>query len=190
MENLSQNAIRISDKFTPYAGKRAWLVAIGFALWGLYFAAAQTGQWRQSWPLIVFYAALILNSFFSVRTFTSITPPRHLGQQSFDILLGLCLALMPLNFSSPLNFILLAAMLFIIATLKYIFLIPIIGFSQLLYKKIRIDCLGILLCFLALVEILWGYAKLSLIFWMLIFLAANAHVLWRRPLYRLETHHE
>jgi len=190
MENLSQSVIRISDKFTPYARMRAWLVAIGFTLWGLYFAAAQTGQWRQFWPLTVFYVALILNSFFSVRAFASITPKRHLGQQFFDILLGLCLALMPLNFSSPLNFILLAAILFIIATLKYIFLIPIIGFSQLLYKKIRIDCLGILLCFLALAGVLLGYAKLSSILWTLFFLAANAHILWLRPLYRLETHHE
>ncbi|MDP3934907.1 MAG: hypothetical protein Q8Q46_01655 [Candidatus Giovannonibacteria bacterium] len=190
MENHSQNIIRTSDEFTLYARKRAWMVAVGFALWGLALAVMPQTEWQQSWPLIVFYAALILNSFFSVRVFASITPPRHIGQQFFDILLGLCLAFLPLNFGSPLNFILLATILFTIAALKYIFLIPLIGFSQLLYKKIRIDSLGILLCLLALTGFLWGYAKLSSVLFALIFLLANAHVLWLRPLYLLKTRHE
>ncbi len=179
----------MSDSYTPYAVRRALATSLGFGAWGLLMAWFILDWWR-SWPLFLFYFVLLLNSFFSVRTFASITPRSDLLQQFFDILLGLCLALLPVNYNFVQNFVLVATALFIVATLKYVFLAPLSGFSRLLYQKIRIDALGIMLCFLALTGVLLGYGRWSAILWSFVFLLANVYVLGWRPHYSLELHEQ
>lgn len=174
---------------TPYARQKAFAVSLAFLAWAL-LNLPFVLDWKKSWPLMVFYGALILNSYFSIRTFTTITPPGHKGQWFLDAFLVLCLGLMPLNFNFPLNFVVLNTALFIIATLKYIFLLPLTGFSRLLYRKIRIDTLGILLCFLALIGVLWGYGRFTYAVWAIIFVLTNVYVLYLEPLYSLEHHYE
>ncbi len=179
-----------SDKtFTAHARRRALATVVVFGLWGV-GAAYFILDWQTAWPLVLFYALLILNSYYSVRAFASITPREHLGQQGMDILLCLWLALLPLNFNTPLNFVLLMSMLFVTATLKYVLLLPVAGYSRLLYAKIRVDTLGILLCFLALLGILWGYAFWTTVLWSLIFFISNIYVLWWEPHYHLSLHYE
>ncbi len=179
----------MSAEPTSFAIRRATAVSLGFGAWGLLMAYFIL-DWRRSWPLFLFYLILLLNSYFSVRTFASITPRSDLLQQLFDILLGLCLALLPVNFNFTQNFVLVSTALFIIATLKYVFLVPLSGFSRLLHQKIRIDALGTMLCFLALVGVLWGYGRWSVILWSLTFLFANIYVLYWRPHYSLDLHQQ
>ncbi len=174
---------------TPYARQRASAVCVAFGLWGV-LALTMIIDWRRSWPLVVFYAALLVNSYFSVRTFASITPRNHIGQQFLDILLAFCLALLPMNYNFVQNFVLVTTALFIIATLKYIFLLPLAGFSKLLYRKIRIDAIGILFCFLAIVGILWGYGRWATQIWAVIFVLANFYVLYWEPHYSLDLHYD
>ena len=179
----------MSDKFTPYANLRGLVVSLGFWAWGL-GAAFFVLDWHRSWPLALFYLALLVNSYFSIRTFASITPTRHPGQQFLDILLAVCLAFLPVNFNSVQNFVLITTALFIVATLKYIFLLPIAGYSRLLYTKIRVDALGIMFCFGALVGTLFGYGHRTAILWTILFVAANFYVLWWKPHYSVELHYE
>ncbi len=176
------------NKHTPHAKRRALLAAASFAPWGAFMARTSVFAWQQAWPLMLFYAILVLNTFFSVRTFASITPSRHIGQNLWDGLLVVFFLLMPLRFNSPLHFVLLATMFFAVSLLKYIFLIPIAGFSRLLYAKIRINALGVLLCIAVLTGILAGYAFYATALWAIIFLMANIYLLWWRPLYRLDMH--
>lgn len=179
----------MSDRFTTYAKKRAAAVAVFFGL-SLLLAISSVTDWAKSWPLVLFYAVLLLNTYFSVRSFASITPKEHIGQQLIDFALVACMLLLLINLNSALNFIALTTLLFIIATLKYIFLSEIAGYSKLMYMKIRIDALGILFCFLTLLAALWGYPRQASIVWALIFVLANFYVLHWNPHYDLENHYE
>lgn len=183
------NTVISGKTFTPRARRRALAVMAFFGLWGA-SATFFISNWYKAWPLVFFYALLVLNTYFSVRTFASITPKEHLGQQCMDALLGVWLLLAPLSFNAPLYFVLITTALFIAATMKYIFLVPIVGFSRLLHMKIRIDTLGILLCSLALLGVLAGYAYYATAVWSFIFLVANIYVLWWEPHYRLHLHYD
>lgn len=145
-------------------------------------------DWTKSLPLVIFYAVLLINTYFSVRSFASITPKENLGQQLIDATLVVCMLLMVVNFNSIINFTILATLLFIVATLKYIFLTQLAGYSKLLYMKIRIDALGILFCFLAVIGTLLGYGRDVSVIWSAVFVLANVYVLWWKPHYLLENH--
>lgn len=179
--------MRTSDNFTPTAKISAWLAVIGFSIFGL-IAIFGFNAKPDFYAIPIFYALLVLNTFFSVRVFASITPPKDPLQKILDLLLCVCFFFLAISFSNPTDFVLAALFLFIIATLKYILLISLVGSSKLILKKIRIDALGILLCTLCLLGILKGFTAISLNLFAFIFSLANIEVLWRKPLYRLEDH--
>jgi hypothetical protein len=179
--------MQTSGSFSQKAMTKASFVSLLFFFWAL--IVIFKFDINPPLSIVIFYILMLINTYFSVRAFTSITPSDK-WQMLFDILLGLCLAASPLLFASPANFVLINLFLFIIATLKYIYLIKLVGFSKLLFEKIRIDVLGILLCALCLVGILNNYATLSLKLFAFIFFLANIYVLYYKPLYRLEHHFE
>ena len=182
--------MQTSDKFSSYAIRRAWFATLGFSIWTIaivyfYPIASQT-----SWLLFIFHVLLLLNTFYSIRSFASLTPKENIFQHIIDILLAINIMVAPFFFNNPLYFVSLVLSLFIIATLKYIFLVQIIGFSKLLYWKIKVDTLGILLCFLTLIGVMSGFVYTSSLLFTCIFLLANLYVLWLNPLYRIELHSE
>jgi len=178
-----------AKSFTSRAKMRALGTVLGFSLLAI-AAMFFVRDWHNSWPLVSFYALLLLNTYFSIRTFASITPENNLLQHFIDMTLGLCLFILPFQFNLPLNFTLWMTLLFVLAALKYILLIPIAGYSRLLFMKIRVDSLGVLLCLLALWGILLGYVYISTVLWAIIFFLANIHVLWIKPHYGLNLHQE
>ena len=180
--------MKISDNFSPYAKKRALLASLGFSFWAFIVFLFSHLDWYIALPMICFHILLLINTYFSIRVFASITPKNNFIQHFLDVLLGLCLVSLPFTFNIPLVFIAICLFLFIIATLKYIFLLPLVGFSRLLYRKIKIDTLGIFLCFLALVFVGLGFVYITSIIFTLIFLLANIYVLFHKPLYTLELH--
>lgn len=179
----------MSDKNIIYARRRAATVTVVFGIIAL-ISLNSIIDWAESWTLVVFYATLLTNTYFSVRSFASITPKKHLGQQLIDAALAACMFFMVLSFNSILNFTILATLLFIIATLKYVLLTNLAGYSKLLYMKIRIDTLGALFCFIAVLGTLFGYGSQVSIIWAIVFVLANFYVLWLEPHYRLENHYE
>lgn len=180
--------MQITDKFSSYAKRKAVLVTSIFSLWSMVAAIIYITDGFIVWPLVFFQILLIINTFFSVRAFSSIIPHNDLTQGIVDILLALCYFTMPLFFNNPTFFVLIALLLFVLASLKYIFAILLVGFSKLFYEKIRIDVLGILLCFFILVGILSGYAYVASLLFVIIFLLANIYLFFVKPLYRLENH--
>lgn len=179
----------MSDKSTSYARNRAIATTAFFGA-AMLIALSSITSWEKSWALVLFYVVLLANTYLSIRCFASITPKNHAGQQTIDILLAFCMLLLVFNFNSVINFMIISTMLFIIATIKYIGLVSLSGYSKLLHMKIRIDALGTLYCFAAVLGTLQGYGKITSAIWAVGFVLANIYVLWHEPHYNLENHHE
>lgn len=179
----------LDNHWSLHAKNRARLASIGIAIWAI-LIILEFNMRPEFNATIIFYALLLLNTFFSVRIFATITPQNHVGQKMWDSLLALCLIILPLFFNAPIIFVFITLILFVVATLKYIFLIPVVGFSKLLLDKIRVDTLGVLLCILCLPGVIMGYIYVSLDIWVSIFFLSNIYVLWHTPLYRLDHHSE
>src|SRR3989344_4054930 len=135
--------------YTEYAIRRAILATTGFALIAacyIFFYASWSGELV---PLLIFYGVLIANTFFSIRCFASITPPKNVPQRLLDWTLGTLMVLLALTLDSADKFTFLAALLFAVATYKYVQLKSLIDHRRLLRRKIAMDSWGLLACALA-----------------------------------------
>jgi len=188
-KNRLPSITKMSDKFTSYARSRATAAAGTFSAVGL-LAPISIIDWNRSWPLILFYVTLVLNTYFSVRCFSSISPKWELRQELIDAILAVLYIMLALNFNIVRNFIVIATLLFVITVLKYILLAETVGYSKLIHRKIRLNTLGTLYCFLALIGILWGYGRQVSIIWAVGFVLANIYVLWWEPHYDPKHHYE
>jgi len=141
--------------------------------------------WRAAWPLAVFHLFLLVNTFYSIRTFATLIPSSA-GQWAFDIALGVCIALGPLAFDHPMDYTILMLALFILATYKYILAIPLAGFSKLLFRKIVIDMLGVAGTFAVLVAMWQGFVFPATVVGVAAFAVVNVYILWLNPLYRFD----
>ena len=68
--------MKISDNFSKYAKKRAWCVSIGFAIWAILSIFVFKIK-PEFYAILIFYAILLLNTFFSIRIFATITRRRN-----------------------------------------------------------------------------------------------------------------
>ncbi len=167
---------------SKYAQRKAMVSTALFILVGL-VSIWQMSFWAASMPLIIFYFTLIVNTYFSIRCFADLVPRGNLPQQLIDLVLGAIYIILAFNLSNQLTFILAATLLFAVATLKYILLFPLIGYSAFLQRKIFIDCLGIIACALALGAVLLSYGLLVSWLWAIIFIIANIYLLFIKPMY-------
>ena len=171
--------------YTEYAIRRAILATTGFALIAacyIFFYASWSGELV---PLLIFYGVLIANTFFSIRCFASITPPKNVPQRLLDWTLGTLMVLLALTLDNASKFTFLAALLFAVATYKYVRLKSLIGQRRLLRRKIVIDSWGLLACALAYSGIFWGNAFFTTWLWAISFVLANVYLFFFRPLYKL-----
>lgn len=164
---------------------KAWAVSLGFAVVGLLSAMLLAPQNAFLAPHVAFYATLTLNSFFSIRLFSSIQP-RSFSQGIADA--GLVVTYVGLAFSIgyPLLFAFFALGVFIAAPPKYALMLGVIPHPRLLKRKILIDIAGTALCALVLAGTLLGYELESA--WILasVFALANLYLLLVRPMYTLD----
>jgi hypothetical protein len=167
------------------AAKKAWAVTIFMGFCGAASLWFNVQDWKNATPLIIFYAVIAINTFFSVRCFSSIIPPDNKLQWAIDICLLLSYILMALNMDNPLMFAFWAAILFSIAVLKYAALLSLTNYFTLLKYKVIIDSLGTLSCVLALGGIIFGYTLLAIWIWTIAFILANGFIFFIKPLYEL-----
>lgn len=139
-----------------------------------------------SLPLGIFYLILLVNTYYSIKLFSSITPKDNKLNNFFDILLGLVYVSMALHLNMPLHFVFLDLLLFIIATTKYTFLINKIDYLPLLKKKILVDLAGCMLCTLTLGGMILGYISYSSWFMAIVFGIANVILFLVWPLYKID----
>jgi len=167
---------------SQYARRKAIRSTALFILVGL-LSFWRYAVWPDALPLIIFYIVLVINTFFCVRCFADLVPRKNLGQMTIDIILGLNYLILALSLGNQLLFVYLATLLFAIATLKYISLLSLIGYSPFLQRKIFIDSFGIIACLLALGGVLLGYGRLASWLWVGVFILANIHLLSIKPMY-------
>ncbi len=139
-----------------------------------------------SLPLGIFYAVLVINTYYSIRLFSSLAPKNNVLNNVLDILLGGVYLAMALHLNNPLYFVYLDLLLFIVASAKYSFLLKTIDHISLLKKKILVDLSGVMLCALTLGGMILGYTSVSAWFLATLFVIANILLFFVWPLYKLD----
>lgn len=162
------------------------------ALACLFFTGAGAAGWlmtgagsNEAFALLVYYIVLVINTFFSIRTFSDITP-RNTVQTLFDGVLLVLYCALALSFGSVAVFAGVSAVLFAIAIAKYAHAGNAVAHRALLYRKMTLNALAGLLSLLTLSIALFGYPRIGA--WVLgvVFALANIYVLAIKPMYRLD----
>src|SRR3989338_2228990 len=153
---------------------------------GVFSCVYLVRDWQVSLPLVLYYAILLWNTYFSIRLFSQITPPRDVAQIVSDILLLLLYMLTAVSFWSVSRFLFFSLLLFIVATLKYASLLSIVQHPKLLKRKIRVDLLGVLAHALAFGGAVAGFPSLSAWSLAVVFIIANVILFSVYPLYQLD----
>jgi glycosyltransferase involved in cell wall biosynthesis len=170
---------RISPK-AKSAIVTAFFGALGIC--GIFFH----GYGHASPLLVVFYAVIVINTYYSIALFSRLVPDNDRKQNIVDAVLVATYAVLAFSFASPLAFTLAVTALFAVATLKYVLLMNILDHPMLLRRKIVIDSLGILLGLLASLGVFFGYKEASLLLLASIFFIANVILLFIKPMYRAD----
>lgn len=152
---------------------------------GWYFAEQHSPSTWILLPLLIFYTTLTINTYPSIKLFSSITPMDNIPQRLNDFILMLCYLFLAYSFSNPQSFFLAATFLFIFASFKYTLLLGVIPHSRLLKRKITIDIMGTILCATTLALSLWGYTYQAAWLLAIVFVLANIYWLLINPMYRL-----
>ncbi len=173
--------------YTPIARERAIAATLGFGSFGVIAAATMVHNWALAWPLVLFYAILVANTYFSVRVFSTITPAGNTSQRYIDFLITLTYLSLATQFDHPLWFSIIATLLFLECIVKYKILIDIAPrYKDFLNRKIVLDWLGALLCSLATLGIVMNYIYGTTVLFALIKAVANIYLLAIKPFYILD----
>ncbi|MDO8562146.1 MAG: hypothetical protein Q7S05_05005 [bacterium] len=162
----------------------AWLTTITFSLIGIWTFFYRAPIVPELLPQTIFYAVLVLNTFFSIRFYAKIQP-KNVSQATIDVILVLTYIVLGLSLGRPVAFVFAALCLFIAAPIKYMLMLGLIPYEALLKRKILIDSQGTALCALVLAGTLAGYAFASAWAFAILFTLANVYLLLIRPMYRL-----
>jgi hypothetical protein len=173
----------MNELLTPsLAKKRAVIATTLFAAFGVVGAIVLPPS--PFLPVaIVFYLAMLWNTYYSVKHFSSIVPPGGLTQNIIDGALAIEHAFLALSFDNPEAFNVVLVLLLGTATIKYVFALPVIEHPERLYRKIKIDGLGTIAAALALVGVALGFPFFSMVTWTVILIAMSFWIIVERPLY-------
>lgn len=163
---------------------KALVVTVAFSLTGLLTLLYRAPQVPELLPQTIFYAVLVLNTFFSVR-FYSALQPKNVSQFVIDAVLVAAYLALALSLGRPIPFAFAALCLFILAPQKYALMLGLIPNTALLRNKILIDLSGAMLSAAVLGATLAGYAFASALVFVILFTLANIYLLFIRPMYRL-----
>ena len=164
---------------------KAALVTTFLFLLGLSAVIRGITDWKTTLPILIFYAVITINTFFSIKCFSAIIPSDSKLQWLVDAALILLYILMSLNLNSPLHFAIWTSLLFSVAVIKYALLLHLTDYLTLLRYKILIDSLGTLAAVSALAGIAFGYAFAALWLWTVLFCLVNLYIFFIKPLYEL-----
>jgi len=162
---------------------RAFLATIIFAVAGI--SSFFTSRiWLESVGVLlaVIYALLVINTFFSIRFFSSLLPSDLLQKIIDTILVAFYLSL-TFSMNDEVRFFLLASGLFLLASVKYVLLLKHTSYTKILWRKIRIDLVGAVSCAAALVGTLLGYSLESAWIFVIGFGILSVYLLLTDPAY-------
>jgi len=163
---------------------KTWVATAAFTLAGigsLLFVAPVSSYLL---PHVIFYAVLVVNTFFSIRFFSRIAP-ENVAQIEIDTVLVLLYLALAFSIGRPITFIFFALCLFIAASTKYPLLLLVIPQTNVLKRKILIDLMGTATCAAILGATLLGYPFEAAWTSTVLFTLANIYLLLINPMYRL-----
>ncbi len=163
---------------------KTWVATAVFSLAGLVslFVYAPISSYLV--PHTIFYAVLVINTFFSIRFFSRIAPEDR-SQVAIDTALVLLYLALAFSLGRAIPFAFFALCLFIAASTKYPLLLLVIPQTNVLKRKILIDLMGTAACAVVLGGTILGYAFGSAWAAAISFTLANVYFLLIRPMYRL-----
>lgn len=161
----------------------ATIMTIGLLGFAVFMAQGEAENQLLRTALVILYCLLIINTFFSVRFFMQITPLRDWRQQLMNTLLLVIYILLATKFDEPLTFVILIALLFSMATVKYILLAWVIQEKLVLQKKILVDAFGTIVSILVVLGVAGGYEILAIFIGGAIFLIADIYVITVKSIY-------
>src|SRR3989344_5835049 len=164
---------------------KALLVTTSFSILGIASLLFSAPSSELVVPHVLFYAVLTVNSYFSVRLFSSIQPST-ISQSVADTILVLMYIALAFSIRHPLAFAFFALSVFVAAIPKYALMLEVVPQRMLLKRKIFIDCMGTALCTAVLGGTVLGFELESAWTLAAIFTFANVYLLFIRPMYRLE----
>lgn len=165
--------------------RKATYATVLFVAAATIFSFFQIVSLMQSAPLILFYIVLIINTYFSILLFSSITPHIMMSQHAVDFALAIIMIALAYNLNNPTQFIVWALFLFIVATIKYSMLLGKISHLSLLRQKILVDLSGAVASAIALNFALTWNVTVSVWIYTICFIIANIYLMIINPLYRI-----
>jgi len=165
--------------------RKATFACLSFAGIGLFGWFTTGVENVASVPLLVYYAVLLINTFFSIRIFSAITP-KSFVQTLFDRVAAVFYLALAFSFGSVPTFAAVSAGLFLLAVAKYVHLKGLVPSSALLPRKIVLNTLAALLSLFALALTLLGFSEAAAWVLCIIFALANIYLLIFNPMYRIE----
>lgn len=172
--------------YNALARERAIAATIGFGAFGALTASTMVHNWSVAWPLVLFYAVLVADTYFSVRVFSNITPEGNSEQRTIDFIIVLTYLSLATQFEHPLGFALIATLLFLECIIKYKILANIAPKHRaFLRRKIILDWLGALFCTIAVLGIAMNYSHITTVLFAFINAVANVYLLAIKPFYVL-----
>lgn len=171
----------------PHAKRKAMLATAAFTVIGIIFAFTVKNP-AYALPALILYAGLVINTYFSIRCFSSITPENYSMQDVVDIMLGVLFISLATAFNNIQNFLTIGLFLFELAVVKYVLLLRTagVGYHALIRKKILLEMLGVISGSLGLTLALFGYSFASIWFLALLLLGANIYLILLRPFYKID----
>lgn len=167
------------------AARKALIVTTVMTLVGATIVVFALRDWTFALPSFLFYLLLLVNTFFSIRCFSTITPP-SIEQSTVDLTLLLLYFVMASTFGNPFFFLLSNVAMFAVATLKYSLLLGKTSHDTQLRYKIIMDGIGTIsatFCLLITILLEHTHPQLGLWIWTIGFIFGNAYVFFVRPLY-------
>jgi hypothetical protein len=151
------------------------------AVWTVFFLAPVVPELV---PQELFFAVLIINTFFSIQFYSEIQP-KNVSQTLIDTLLVITYLALAFSFGRPELFTFAALCLFIAAPPKYALMLGEIPHLKLLERKMLLDSLGTAGCAALLGATLLGYSLIAIWAMAVLFALANVYLLFVRPMYKL-----
>src|SRR3989344_3392645 len=154
---------------------KTWTATIAFSLAGLISVLFYASVSPVLLPHVIFYAVLVVNTFFSVRFFSRIAPENK-SQFAIDTVLVILYLALAFSMGYPFTFAFFALCLFIAASSKYPLLLLVIPQTNVLKRKILIDLLGTGTCAAILGATILGYPYEAAWTMAILFTLANVYL--------------
>jgi hypothetical protein len=124
----------------------------------------------------------LINTFFSIRCFSSIAPRQTVAQIVTDCALVALYVYLAFQFANVARFLWVSVMLFLVAILRHALMLHTPGYVKLLTRKMLLNLLAAAGCGAALVGVAVGLPQ-SLVWWLGGFLLANIYILLMSKMY-------